>query len=146
VTKYFLYEIFSSGTSEAEDEKIAWGSVQFHCECSVNQSRVTAPASYELPPTDTKKAHNPASSFPVGALAPVVFKTQPIILVVDIRLRPGEKKEYTFQDKIPPDVPPSYSGGFVKVPFEKLITYLQPVKNRNKLSFIISITGAPGTY
>jgi len=82
----------------------------------VNQNRVTAPPSYELPPTDLKnKAHNPTSSFPVGALAPVVFKTKPIILVVDVRLMPGEKKTYSFRDKIPPDAPPSYSGGFVKV-------------------------------
>ena len=99
-----------------DDEKIAWASVQFHCECSVNQNRVTAPASYELPPSDPKaKTLHPASSFPVGALAPVVFKTQPVILAVDVRLRTGEKKTYSFQDKIPPDAPPSYSGGFVKV-------------------------------
>ena len=107
--------IGSLGTES--QEKIAWASVQFHCECSVNQARVTAPPSYEIPPTDAGKikAHNPASSFPVGALAPVVFKTTPIILVVDVELRPGEKKSYSFQDKIPPDALPSYSGGFVKV-------------------------------
>lgn len=45
---------------------------------------------------------------------------------VDVRLRPGESKEYTFQEKIPPDAPPSYSGGFVKVditqPTHNLVT------------------------
>ena len=45
---------------------------------------------------------------------------------VDVRLRPGESKEYSFQEKIPPDAPPSYSGGFVKVgitqPTHNLVT------------------------
>ena len=44
----------------------------------------------------------------------------PTYKAVDVRLRPGESKEYTFQEKIPPDAPPSYSGGFVKVGSYKL--------------------------
>ena len=45
----FIITYFYSGDL---DEKIAWVSVQFHCECSVNQNRITAPASYEHPPSD----------------------------------------------------------------------------------------------
>ena len=92
------------------DERIAWASIQFHCECSVNQTRITAPTSYELPPSDKEKR----SSFPVGTMAPVVFKTEPNIFTIDLRLRAGEKKTFNFSEKIPSDAPPSYSGGFVK--------------------------------
>ena len=63
--------------------------------------------------------------YPVGASAPVVFKTNSIILAVDIRLRPGDSKTYTFQEKIPPDAPPSYSGGFVKVKFSNFIFFFK---------------------
>ena len=45
----------------------------------------------------------------------------PTYKAVDVRLRPGESKEYTFQEKIPPDAPPSYSGGFVKVGYENYL-------------------------
>ena len=55
-------------------------SVQFHCECSVNQNRVTAPPSYEQPPSERDLQRGVTSGYPVGAVAPVVFKTNSIIL------------------------------------------------------------------
>ena len=55
-------------------------SVQFHCECSVNQNRVTAPPSYEQPPNERDLQRGVTSGYPVGAVAPVVFKTNSIIL------------------------------------------------------------------
>lgn len=114
---------------DEHDEKIAWVSVQFHCECSVNQNRVTAPPSYEQPPNERDLQRGVTSGYPVGAVAPVVFKTNSIILAVDVRLRPGESREYTFQEKIPPDAPPSYSGGFVKYCY-KMTVVLQRVSNK----------------
>jgi len=114
---------------EQKDEKVAWVSVQFHCECSVNQNRVTAPPIYEHPPTDKDPQKGMTGGYPVGASAPVVFKTNSIILAVDIRLRPGEFKTYTFTEKIPPDAPPSYSGGFVKYCYKMTIA-LQRVSSK----------------
>lgn len=116
-----------AGDGDVTDERVAWASVQFHCECSVNQTRITAPTAYELPPTDKEKK----SSFPVGTMAPVVFKSEPNVFIVDLRLRPGEKQTYNFCEKIPPDAPPSYSGGFVKYCY-KMTVALQRVSAEEK--------------
>ncbi|PWO00113.1 Rgp1-domain-containing protein [Tilletiopsis washingtonensis] len=39
-----------------------------------------------------------------------LFVTQPSVLLVDVDLKPGERRSYTFRLPLPPDLPPSYSG------------------------------------
>ena len=46
----------------------------------MNQNRVTAPPSYEQPPNERDLQRGVTSGYPVGAVAPVVFKTNSIIL------------------------------------------------------------------
>ncbi|KAI0809293.1 Rgp1-domain-containing protein [Irpex lacteus] len=49
------------------------------------------------------------------------FEVQPAMLAVDLKLRPGESRSYTYELDLPHNLPPSYRGRTLKLSYEFII-------------------------
>ena len=65
----------------------------------MNQNRVTAPPSYEQPPNERDLQRGVTSGYPVGAVAPVVFKTNSIILGM-LKIILNQSSKYSLSHEI----------------------------------------------
>ena len=113
--------VFSLPPTAEEECFLAWATVQLHCFCTVNHSRVRL-----LPDGDSsaqRKSSNPVgqqSSFQptAGEAGVCVLSTRARILLCDLSLYPGQSQEYSYRETVPPAAPPSYRGAAVKYSYK----------------------------
>lgn len=105
-----------------ETDRLAWASVQIHCQCSVNESRVQLPPRVERTSDKLPLNSNDASCTSFipsrGEEGRCLMSTKPKILFCDLELAPGESKNYFYSDTVPADGAPSYKGHAVKYSYK----------------------------
>ena len=118
-------------------EMLAWAGAQIYCHCSLDESRVQFAAIDGGADSTTAAAALSASSIASRGTSfdpskseagHVVFATTPKILFCGLSLQPNESKTFTYQERIPHHVPPSYYGSAVKYLY-KLTIGTQRVKS-----------------
>ncbi|XP_050084270.1 RAB6A-GEF complex partner protein 2 [Anopheles aquasalis] len=92
-------------------ENLAWATVQLHCYCnsSVNERISNDAVSSGRNTTGTTSLN--ASNRLKGE---VLHSTEPKILFCDLRLSPGEAKQFLYRETVPLNTPPTYRGIRVK--------------------------------
>ncbi|XP_049531683.1 RAB6A-GEF complex partner protein 2 [Anopheles darlingi] len=92
-------------------ENLAWATVQLHCYCnsSVNERITNDVVSSSRNTTGTTSLN--ASNRLKGE---VLHSTEPKILFCDLRLSPGEAKQFLYRETVPLNTPPTYRGIRVK--------------------------------
>ncbi|XP_035783753.1 RAB6A-GEF complex partner protein 2-like [Anopheles albimanus] len=92
-------------------ENLAWATVQLHCYCnsSVNERITNDAVSSNRNTTGTTSLN--ASNRLKGE---VLHSTEPKILFCDLRLSPGEAKQFLYRETVPLNTPPTYRGIRVK--------------------------------
>lgn len=98
-------------------ETIAWASAQIHCQCTINDSRVTIPEHDQKGLHESVNKNEDATTCFMpskGERGRCLLSTKPKILFCDLTLAAGESKSYFYEDAVPFDSPPSYKGLAVK--------------------------------
>lgn len=112
-------------------EMLAWAGAQIYCHCSLDESKV------QFMPTDSDSVTSNSNSIASRGTSfdpskseagHVVFATTPIILFCGLSLQPNESRTFTYEERIPHHVPPSYYGSAVKYLY-KLTIGTQRVKS-----------------
>lgn len=112
---------------------LAWASVQIHCQRTVSESRVSLPTSTNLSTEEVSTTGCETSFVPnKGEKGCTVLSTKPKILFCDLKLAPGESKQYEYKDVIPADSPPSYRGQAIKYSY-KITIGTQRLNQRTEL-------------
>ncbi|XP_055637258.1 RAB6A-GEF complex partner protein 2 isoform X2 [Toxorhynchites rutilus septentrionalis] len=95
-------------------ENLAWATVQIHCYCnSTIQDRVGAGT--EATSSINKNVSGSTSLNASNQLKGEVLKSSdPKILFCDLRLSPGESRQFMFRETLPMNTPPTYRGVMVK--------------------------------
>ncbi|XP_067056955.1 RAB6A-GEF complex partner protein 2-like [Acropora muricata] len=105
-----------------EMDRLAWASVQIHCQCSVNESWVKLPPRIERSSENLTSDSNSASCTSFipsrGEEGRCVISTTPKILFCDLELAPGESRNYFYSDTVPTNGTPSYRGHAVKYSYK----------------------------
>lgn len=113
---------------------LAWAGAQIYCHCSLDETKVQfMPSDRTESSSSWGVANSIASrgtSFDPSKSEPghVVFATNPKILFCGLSLQPNESRTYTYVERIPHYVPPSYYGSAVKYLY-KLTIGTQRVKS-----------------
>uniref|UniRef100_A0A182WRG7 Uncharacterized protein n=1 Tax=Anopheles quadriannulatus TaxID=34691 RepID=A0A182WRG7_ANOQN len=91
-------------------ENLAWATVQLHCYCNASFN--------EKAPHDAAANRNVGGSTSLNASnqlkGEVLHSTEPKILFCDLRLSPGEAKQFLYRETVPLNTPPTYRGIRVK--------------------------------
>uniref|UniRef100_A0A8W7PTE7 Uncharacterized protein n=1 Tax=Anopheles coluzzii TaxID=1518534 RepID=A0A8W7PTE7_ANOCL len=91
-------------------ENLAWATVQLHCYCNASFN--------EKGPHDAAANRNVGGSTSLNASnqlkGEVLHSTEPKILFCDLRLSPGEAKQFLYRETVPLNTPPTYRGIRVK--------------------------------
>ncbi|XP_031548816.1 RAB6A-GEF complex partner protein 2-like [Actinia tenebrosa] len=107
---------------EPKVERLAWASVQIHCQCSVNSSRIVIPQKNDTSTVDLTSpvVLKSSTSFAPsrGEQGQCLMDTQPKILFCDLELAPGESRTFLYSEIIPADGPPSFKGYAVKYSYK----------------------------
>ncbi|CAB5395650.1 unnamed protein product [Rhizophagus irregularis] len=109
----------SSPSLSQKYETLLWGFVQIVGHFIIDNSLVK---SIEFEPLKTKTMYRPASGTGAGAdlqeradsKSIPVFSTPPSILFCDLHLAPGELRTYTYETRLPNDLPPSHRGKAIR--------------------------------
>lgn len=91
-------------------ENLAWATVQLHCYCNASMNDRTGndvAASRNVGGTTSLNASNQLKG-------EVLQSTEPKILFCDLRLSPGEAKQFLYRETVPLNTPPTYRGIRVK--------------------------------
>lgn len=108
---------------------LAWAGAQIYCHCSLDESRVQFLPSEKESGASSSIASRGTSFDPSKSEAGhVVFATTPKILFCGLSLEPNESRTFTYEERIPQHVPPSYYGSAVKYLY-KLTIGTQRVKS-----------------
>lgn len=100
-------------------ETLAWASAQIHCQCSVSDDKVIFSSNSPVAQEELAISNKHTSFAPcVGERGHVVLATKPKILFCDVRLLPGEKKNFIYRESLSCDAPPSYRGHAVKYSYK----------------------------
>ncbi|UZJ54428.1 hypothetical protein CBS101457_003748 [Exobasidium rhododendri] len=59
-----------------------------------------------------------------------IFSNPPSMIVVDLKLKPGESRSYGFRISLPPDLPPSYSGRSISFVYSLTLGTNRLVRNK----------------
>lgn len=108
-------------------ESLAWASAQIHCQCTTDPKVCKQnEASGAATSSDT--------ALPIAAqdTGKMETATKPRILFCDLRLSPGETRQFIYREVLPSDAPPSYRGQLVKYSY-KITIGTQRVNNPIKL-------------
>ncbi|XP_029643732.1 RAB6A-GEF complex partner protein 2 [Octopus sinensis] len=98
---------------------LAWASVQIHCQRTVSETRIVLPSSTNLSTEEVSTTGCETSFVPnKGEKGCTVLSTKPKILFCDLKLAPGESKQYEYKDIVPADSPPSYRGQAIKYSYK----------------------------
>ncbi|KAL1375216.1 hypothetical protein pipiens_017623 [Culex pipiens pipiens] len=97
-------------------ENLAWATVQIHCYCnSTIQERGGPSAPVDAPSSIVKNVSGSTSLDASNQLKGEVLKsTEPKILFCDLRLSPGEMRQFMFRETLSVNTPPTYRGVMVK--------------------------------
>ncbi|XP_053657770.1 RAB6A-GEF complex partner protein 2 [Anopheles marshallii] len=91
-------------------ENLAWATVQLHCYCNASFNEKSS--------TDGAANRNVGGSTSLNASnqlkGEVLHSTEPKILFCDLRLSPGEAKQFLYRETVPLNTPPTYRGIRVK--------------------------------
>ncbi|XP_052902894.1 RAB6A-GEF complex partner protein 2 [Anopheles moucheti] len=91
-------------------ENLAWATVQLHCYCNASFNEKSS--------TDAAANRNVGGSTSLNASnqlkGEVLHSTEPKILFCDLRLSPGEAKQFLYRETVPLNTPPTYRGIRVK--------------------------------
>ncbi|XP_049283987.1 RAB6A-GEF complex partner protein 2 [Anopheles funestus] len=91
-------------------ENLAWATVQLHCYCNASFNEKSS--------TDAATNRNVGGSTSLNASnqlkGEVLHSTEPKILFCDLRLSPGEAKQFLYRETVPLSTPPTYRGIRVK--------------------------------
>uniref|UniRef100_A0A182NFM2 RAB6A-GEF complex partner protein 2 n=1 Tax=Anopheles dirus TaxID=7168 RepID=A0A182NFM2_9DIPT len=91
-------------------ENLAWATVQLHCYCNATFN--------EKPSNDAAANRNVGGTTSLNASnqlkGEVLHSTEPKILFCDLRLSPGEAKQFLYRETVPLNTPPTYRGIRVK--------------------------------
>ncbi|XP_053681100.1 RAB6A-GEF complex partner protein 2 [Anopheles nili] len=91
-------------------ENLAWATVQLHCYCNVSvneRANIDTVANRNIGGTTSLNASNQLKG-------EVLHSTEPKILFCDLRLSPGEAKQFLYRETVPLNTPPTYRGIRVK--------------------------------
>uniref|UniRef100_A0A182J8Z2 RAB6A-GEF complex partner protein 2 n=1 Tax=Anopheles atroparvus TaxID=41427 RepID=A0A182J8Z2_ANOAO len=92
-------------------ENLAWATVQLHCYCNASLNDRAAndvsAANRNVGGTTSLNASNQLKG-------EVLQSTEPKILFCDLRLSPGEAKQFLYRETVPLNTPPTYRGIRVK--------------------------------
>ncbi|CAB0037817.1 unnamed protein product [Trichogramma brassicae] len=112
-------------------ESIAWVSAQIHCQCSINEKLIEADKvlGNTKPVAGTSDTSFAPSNKDIGH---TILNTKPKILICDLKLKPGERKSFSYKEAIPSNSPPSYRGSAVKYAY-KITIGAQRVNQPTKL-------------
>ncbi|CAG8455077.1 5928_t:CDS:2 [Scutellospora calospora] len=128
----------SSPTLSQKYETLLWGFAQIIGQFVVDSSLVK---SVEFEPLKTKTMYRPASGsgaggalgggtlgiftpnsiHPSNSRSIPVFSTPPSILFCDLHLIPGETRTYTYETRLPTDLPPSHRGKAIRFNYYLII-------------------------
>ncbi|KAK7009704.1 RAB6A-GEF complex partner protein 2-like isoform X1 [Biomphalaria glabrata] len=133
----------TSPDNNSGDEVLAWSSVQIICQCTVSESRVMLPRKNALSTEEVSTSGCETSFVPnrgscrliiseEGERGLTVLCTKPKILFCDLKLSPGMKRSYQFEEVIPTDAPPSFRGQAVKYSY-KVIVGTQRLEKTTKI-------------
>ncbi|XP_059486249.1 RAB6A-GEF complex partner protein 2 [Neocloeon triangulifer] len=130
-------------------ENLAWASVQMHCICAVNESRVSG----SQEGSSVEEAANSLSHTSYvpckGENGQIVLATKPKILFCDLRLSSGESKTFLYTETLPSEAPPSFRGQAVKYSY-KLTVGVQrvnlPIKMLRVPLRVLVIQGITETF
>jgi len=119
-----------SSTKRDGSEILAWASAQIVCICSVNPHKVIDSAFG----TNTNHVSLTSTSLSPsrGEHGRIIFSTKPKILVCDLSLAPAQSFDYSYEETLPSDLPPSFRGQAVKYSY-KLKIGLQKVSSPVKM-------------
>lgn len=120
---------------QSETDRLAWASAQIHCQCSVNESRVKLPTRIDRSSNELSTDSNASCTSFVpsrGEEGRCLLSTQPKILFCDLKLAPGESRNYFYSDTIPFDGVPSFKGHTVKYSY-KITVGTSRVQGESKL-------------
>uniref|UniRef100_A0A182Q0S6 RAB6A-GEF complex partner protein 2 n=1 Tax=Anopheles farauti TaxID=69004 RepID=A0A182Q0S6_9DIPT len=91
-------------------ENLAWATVQLHCYCNATFN--------EKPSLDAASTRNVGGTTSLNASnqlkGEALHSTEPKILFCDLRLSPGEAKQFLYRETVPLNTPPTYRGIRVK--------------------------------
>ncbi|XP_050069997.1 RAB6A-GEF complex partner protein 2 [Anopheles maculipalpis] len=92
-------------------ENLAWATVQLHCYCNASFNEKSST-------NDAVSNRNVGGSTSLNASnqlkGEVLHSTEPKILFCDLRLSPGEAKQFLYRETVPLNTPPTYRGIRVK--------------------------------
>ncbi|XP_065335737.1 RAB6A-GEF complex partner protein 2 [Cloeon dipterum] len=131
-------------------ENLAWASVQLHCICAVNESRVVGGHNKPALADTATSASSSTSYVPFkGESGQIVVATKPKILFCDLRLSSGESKSFLYTETLPSEAPPSFRGQAVKYSY-KLTVGVQrvnlPIKMLRVPLRVLVIQGVTETF
>ncbi|XP_067639859.1 RAB6A-GEF complex partner protein 2 isoform X2 [Eurosta solidaginis] len=112
----------------SHEENLAWASAQLHCFRKTNFNVATGDKINEL----TELVGKTALDAVTQTGGEVIIATKPKILFCDLKLQPGEKKVYFFNEILPRNGPPTYKGHDIKY-FYKITIATQRVKSKVQL-------------
>uniref|UniRef100_A0A182W093 RAB6A-GEF complex partner protein 2 n=1 Tax=Anopheles minimus TaxID=112268 RepID=A0A182W093_9DIPT len=102
------HKIFQSNSDILEN--LAWATVQLHCYCNASFNEKSS--------NDAATNRNIGGSTSLNASnqlkGEVLHSTEPKILFCDLRLSPGEAKQFLYRETVPLNTPPTYRGIRVK--------------------------------
>lgn len=108
---------------------LAWAGAQIYCHCSLDESRVQfVPSDRESGASSSITSRGTSFDPSKSEAGHVVFATTPKILFCGLSLQPNESRTFTYEERIPLYVPPSYYGSAVKYLY-KLTIGTQRVKS-----------------
>lgn len=115
--------VFSLPPTADWEVGLAWATVQLHCFCTVNHTKVAIPGAGP----DTRGGaeglitrKNSATSYQptAGEAGVCVLSTPAKILACDLTLHPGEAATFHYSETIPATAPPTYRGAAVKYSYK----------------------------
>uniref|UniRef100_A0A182PAC1 RAB6A-GEF complex partner protein 2 n=1 Tax=Anopheles epiroticus TaxID=199890 RepID=A0A182PAC1_9DIPT len=120
-------------------ENLAWATVQLHCYCNASFNE--------------KSSHEAAANRNVGGSTSlnasnqlkgeVLHSTEPKILFCDLRLSPGEAKQFLYREFVPLNTPPTYRGIRVKYYYKITVATQRLGSNVQALNIPIRVLPLP---
>ena len=106
----------------AEDENkainVAWASVQLQCECLMDENSTDPTTAAATTTTSTGRTSLRPVDWAEGAQ---IITSSPKLLFCELILEEGQSKSFSYADKLPLDIPPSYRGKSIKFNYNLLV-------------------------
>ncbi|VDD88458.1 unnamed protein product [Enterobius vermicularis] len=121
-------KVIVKNNGKNEEEPLAWGSVHVQCERIINTG-----AHDELAKKTSHGEKQRKQSTSMARSAFTVFSCRPVVLFCELKLGPGERREFECVQQLPSDgIPPSFKGFLVRYVY-KLTLGVQHLKSPIKL-------------